>query len=496
MKIAEASWIDNKTVIALTLNNIGKKQFTIIDLETSKFKTLTKPTRNNIYNIKASNDHVYFEADDKGQTNIFSFHLKKGIVAKCTNEEISAQQPSIANDTLYFTSEDLNGSHIKNITLQCEENSYDLFDIEEYIGDTPSDSYFEMAPLVLDNSKKFMTKSISSKEYDEYEHGLTPHSWSFFGGRGYQLSAQTSNYLNSFNLYSSIGLSSEENKPFAELALIYSKYYPIFVFDLQYAQRITESEIYDDPEWDELKAGLGILLPYINTYNLYNLSSYINLNSSYVQISENEAASLDELNNENLIQTGYDLMISLTKTIKKREINPEYGFIFSHSYKDFKSNQDLRSKSFVTTNLLQNFFPGFFMNHSLATSIKNELRPANLLKYHTQENYVPTPGYTFSRGYNYSFTPNFTKATLEYTLPLTYPNTGFGKWIHFTRVYATLFYDHTYSEFIEGTRSFNSRGIEFYLESLTFRKLPLKYGIRLLNKQREDEDHVEFFLSL
>ena len=51
MKIAEASWIDNKTVIALTLNNIGKKQFTIIDLETSKFKTLTKPTRNNIYNI-------------------------------------------------------------------------------------------------------------------------------------------------------------------------------------------------------------------------------------------------------------------------------------------------------------------------------------------------------------------------------------------------------------------------------------------------------------
>jgi hypothetical protein len=261
-QIMEAVFGNNDNIYAIALANNGMKKIIDIDIETGELTNLTRSTRNNIFSLHYE-QVLFFEADDLGSVNIFSFDPDSKIITSCTYESIMAQNPHRYKDQLYYVQTYELGTKIKNQTLECNKVDEDfLFEPEQYIGATPSDNYHGSKPVTIKNYAALLETKSSVTDYPEYSNSLTPHSWSFFAGRGYSVSANTSNMLGSLTMSLANGISPEEQMPYLGFGISYAKYYPILQFGLTHLGRRTQING-STTEWDEQSLNLAMTLPYI-----------------------------------------------------------------------------------------------------------------------------------------------------------------------------------------------------------------------------------------
>ncbi len=497
--IAEATWVDHNTLGIIKLDYQGKKIISQINLKTNKVTDLTPATRNNLYNLRYAQKRFYFEADYKGTTQIFSYHPKSMTTKQCTTEFIAAYTPYIFEDTLYYSNESRNGKRLKLLELdQCQRVVKNLFAMNTYLGKTASDFYHQTNPVEIKNYKKFYTKKADAPSAHNELTGLfSPHSWSFIGARGWQLQGTSNTMLGAWGLNAYIGSSAEENRPFTGFNLSYAKYYPILSFTADYVKRNLEIISGLNSEWTELKTNLDMTLPYIFTHNLYTSINSLTLGVGRIAVSENDYTDPEHLNDDEINTKKINISTSYEKNMTYRQIQPSYAASMNLSYTDIAPKNSDVTNYYGQLGLNFNL-PGFLHNHGWNLTLRREWRPKNRNLYQLQGNYIPTFGYTFSRGYNYEFTADFNKASLEYILPLAYPKGGYKDWIYFTRIYAKVWSDHTNKRNEFGDyHALNSQGVDFIFNSNTFRKLPLAYGIRLINKLKEgeQESQAEVFIN-
>ncbi len=79
------------------------------------------------------------------------------------------------------------------------------------------------------------------------------------------------------------------------------------------------------------------------------------------------------------------------------------------------------------------FFPGLLKHHSL--NIKGAYEGQRPDNYHF-ESKLP-----FSRGYHYKFHEDICKGSINYKIPLLYPDFSLGPVFYLKRIKANLFYD-------------------------------------------------------
>ncbi|MCO4756183.1 MAG: hypothetical protein KC478_17000, partial [Bacteriovoracaceae bacterium] len=102
--ISEAIWYKDQA-IAIVLDKQGMKSIGRVDLEKQSFTPMQSANRNNIYNLSINGDRVFFEADDQGVVNIASMDVNTSKLYSCSNEVISALNPSVHNSKLYYVKE-------------------------------------------------------------------------------------------------------------------------------------------------------------------------------------------------------------------------------------------------------------------------------------------------------------------------------------------------------------------------------------------------------
>ncbi|MEX0798123.1 MAG: hypothetical protein WD025_01685 [Bacteriovoracaceae bacterium] len=495
--IAEALWLDNENLLAIALNQQGMKYIAKLNLKSKELEILKNAGRNNIFGLQVGGGKAYFEADDQGVVNIFSLDLDSLKLRRHGDEKIAAYRPFPAGDKIYYVGEIGNGQKIKSVNIEGSPVESDfLSDFSKYLGEGPSSNYANTAPKTVKNFDKLFEKSAVKKDFFELERGLTPHSWSFIGGRGYQLQAITQNYLNTFSLVAAVGEDAQESRPFANLTLNFKKYYPIFSLNLDYTERSVETEEEKEDQWSEARAGLGMSLPYIYQKNLYSGLNLLSLFGESLQVSYRENAGIHDVSDEQLLIKRAVLNSSFLKRRRYRELYPNWGYKLQAHYIDAEAAQDEDFSSYLGYGKLSLFAPGFQVNHGTNLALSGEYRTNDPSAYRVNSPANQINAYAFSRGYGYEQVDSWQKASLNYILPLSYPNASWGRWFYFNRIYSNLFFDHT-KIFDEREESLNSYGAEFYFESLSFRKIPLTYGLRWMNKlSREDENVAEVFINL
>lgn len=493
--VAEAVWLENGEVAALLLDPQGLKHFAAINLDNKSYQILKEAGRNNVYALRPFGNNLLFEADDQGVVNVFSLNLDKkpesAALARCSNETIAAYRPYPAKGGFYYVAETKNGQRLEKAPYQCEQVAPDfLSDFDKYLGKGPSDNYFNAAPETVENFQKLFADRWGEEDFFELEEGFTPHSWSFIGGRGYQVSLTTQNFLNTFGASVTVGEDVNEARPYAQLSLSYRKYYPVFSLNLSYDERNT-----DLSEWTEARAGLAMTLPYIFRKNLYQGSHALTLAGEQIEISDRMFADLYELDDDQVFMTTAAFSTSLLKDTSLRQLQPRWGYSLQAIYKNAKANQDEDFSSYLGHGNLNLYFPGLKFNHGLKLGLTAEYRPERDRTYRIESPSAVVNEYAFSRGYDFEYVDAWQKASLNYILPAAYPNRSFGRWIYFNRIYANLFFDHTKIE-DEADYTLNSAGAELFFESLTFRKLPLTYGLRFIDKLDDEESQTDFFFRL
>lgn len=496
---AEGVWFANDQLILLKISPDGKKSLVHYYIGSGDEVELTAPTRNNIYSLLYRDEKLYFEADYRGAVNIFSLSLDSFNLSKCTDEPIAAMQPRIIKDKLYYSFESSHGNRIKRKDLNCTEMAYnDLFKDYAHLGTGPSDNYTETDPIEMNNFERFYTATQSTSPYSETDGIFSPHSWNFFGGRGYQIEVNSDNMLGTMSATAIAGITSEENQPFTGLSFSYGKYYPIMNFAIDYLQRKTTlASTEEQSSWSELKSTFSVTLPYIHQYDVYTGIHQLSFYGQHIAVSENDYNSVTRLNDDSLLVKGVNFLSTYTKMMGFRQLQPTSGYDYFLEYADIAQDKT----NFYFTHSVTTYFPGLRKVDGLDFKLTQERRSDDPGLYYLNNNYVSLSGYNFSRGYGYEFSKAFDKLSLEYVAPLFYPNWKLSDWIYFQRIYGRAFFDSTIADVYSYTndfqeRTYNSYGAEFSVETNSLRKFPITLGMRFLRTMRDDQNHAELFFGL
>lgn len=494
--ITQAAWVNDEKLALLATDKTGAKVLALYNLKDRQFIPLLTTTKNNLFNITPHQRDIYFEADYQGKVNIFKYSLDSHQISQCTNEYIAASMPSVYENDILFVTETAQGKKVKSVPKKCQAlKSDEILAIDKYISNGPSDNYHQVPPVFLKDHLSYYEGEATPQKYDENKGAFSPHSWSFIGGRGFQLEVNARNQLGSFATNAAVGSISEEGTGFASFDIDYSKYYPIFNLSLEHAKR---NVLIDENSnsWTETQILTSLSLPFFQSHNFYNGAHSLTFGYGAISVTDNDYIVESKLSNETLAVKSITLNSSYLKSLRFQSIHPDWGVEAQLQYTDLQSN-----KTTATNYLAQYKFdlyaPGLVSNDGFQFSFSGEQRPQSEALYLLQSEYVPTVGYLFSRGYAYEFTPRFDKISSQYSFPISFPKAGLSDWIYITRIYSQVFYDYTKLENSDfTTKTLGSHGVEFIFDTNVLRKLPISLGIRLVHQQRNQLNQLGFFLTL
>jgi hypothetical protein len=505
LRLTEAAALDNDRLIVLAIDTSGNKSLIAAQFGSEKYSTVLAASRNNIFGLQSNtNSEVLFEAQYKGATEVIKVNVDKLSFAQCTKSRISAYAPTFDGASFYYSEQIPYGNRIQKESLdKCTAMpASELVDFK-YLGDNPSDNYNKFAPTSFTNQPEMYTKNASNypeKDYGSFDaRAFTPHSWSFFVGRGFGLSVTTDNYLGDFGGTLAVGSSAEENTPFTHVQIDYKKYWPVISLLGSIQDRSAEVMGTDqDLTWREGSYGLGITLPFQARHHLYSSSALISYQAEKLHT---ETFELDEVTvvgaqESDYLQQSVSLTMAVAKDLTHRSIISPWSTGLFLEYQDASGESvDSMPGAYRTYGLLSFTTPGIFANNGVALLFSGQKNKEGTGNYLFPAPILNPTGYVYSRGFEYKPADEFSKASFNYLFPIIYPDINLGAVIYVNRVYGNLYVDHTKYVIADAATNLNSFGAEVSMQTVLFRFLPLEIGIRYFYKLDPDEDGGEIFLA-
>jgi hypothetical protein len=176
-----------------------------------------------------------------------------------------------------------------------------------------------------------------------------------------------------------------------------------------------------------------------------------------------------------------------------RDFLPPKGIYLNAEAFNTVGNSNLNGSQF--SGYLHAYLPGFDRHHSLNgyMAFQGTLFTNNFLTNYIFENRVPVP-----RGQSVFRSQNFFSASVNYALPLLYPDLALGPLLNIQRVRANLFFDYGFgnSPINRINQSYSTVGIEYTFDVNVMRFLPqLDLGFRISKGLSPATTTFEFLLG-
>ncbi|CAM9917368.1 unnamed protein product [Chrysoparadoxa australica] len=187
---------NQKEVYLLFQDKAGKRSIGLYDLAQKSLSRLTPYTRNNLANLRSSSFGLLFEGDYLGRVQAMLLDGKS--VKACTRVPIMAYTPSVIGTEIWYASERENGQRLEKVKANsCLAVKSSAFFEGEIGAKDPS-----VSTGLVSQNVDLQESSIKKEVVSDISEGLTgsgPHSWSFLGGRGYQVEVDRRRYLGTFS---------------------------------------------------------------------------------------------------------------------------------------------------------------------------------------------------------------------------------------------------------------------------------------------------------
>ncbi|MEC7278332.1 MAG: hypothetical protein VXV96_18565 [Bdellovibrionota bacterium] len=488
----EATYKNNSELYVLYQNEKGERALGLVDLENSQATALTPFTRVNLYSLRAFNDDLLFEGDWQGRVQVISMG-EKGALKACTNEPVMARNPSGSLDRITYAAMDGDGEKIKEVDLsKCQRIDSALF------WDQRDEETLSVAGFGESKARDYdlsLKKDLPLSETSLTTRGLSPNSWSFIGGRGFQAQIQGSNYLGDISYLAVAGQDSEEETPFGEFHLSYNKYLITTSLYGIYEKRDTRlSSVEGDKEWNEFEYGLRLAVPLTWVDGLYTTRMRLGAHLSQLKVSDRYGIYSFRVNDEKLDVYGAAFSLSHLKRRTYQQIYPEYGASFKAFYRNIDSDRRDGYGTYLTFLEGSLFLPGLWENAGLRIRGVAEIQDDGLNNYRHDPVNEDFRSYVFSRGFNYNYVDQYVKGSADYAFPLLNTDWNLAGWHYIKRLYMNLFYDQTRAELLGRKYDLKSFGGELNFQATWFRRLPLDYGVRY-SKKIDSGQRWDFFLG-
>ncbi len=498
--LSRIAWMENNEEIVTIAKKEGKLALMKVSLNDGSFSQLSPWTSHTMETPIVRGDYIYFNGSFGGIDNIFRIKTngENQDIEQMTSVPVGSYEPSLSVDgrKIYFTEFSSKGTFISYQDISNEnERSNNKISIQE-----PSEMPLYNSVAIKSEGGDILNK-IEPQTYkiDKFKgllKGQKLHSW------GIEASTQSSNLsLSMVNLMNdvSINLSSrinynESNKTGYNAVVSIGRFYPQWDFIVGSNDRSTN---YFDPtrkdtsrilNFRELRLGAAVSLPLQWVKGNYNNRFVPRISFSNRNLGDLKTQLVD-FDNKTVNTLESTLGFGTTRRTALQNLGTRLGYSVDAGYRTTLSKNRGKLEDAISARA-SIFLPGLGANHRLKIT-------GNYLREDFSNFYQFSDDFAYARGYNSIGADIHNSVSIDYSMPLLYPDFGIPTLAFFKRLRTNLFYDWSAFGVIgRDTRfNFNSTGIELLMDTKILNIAEVGLGARIYKQfSREKKTGIEFIL--
>lgn len=511
---------DGKQIVVLRITPEGKA-LTQYDVTTGTSTDLLPVSDENVGYPVPFNHYVFYNSPFSGIDNIYVLDTRTGQRFQVTSSRYGAYNPAISPDgkSIYYNDQTKDGLDIVRIDFDPA--------FWKPLGEVQSSSPVFADLLTEQEGGRNLPATVTTETYDIKRYRrvsgmFNPHSW---GPYIENTLSQINLGITSDDVLSTTSWSAgylydvNESTGTWRAGMSYQGFYPIIDVNVSMATRQQNTRLFGrdvDFEWDEYGGSAGLRLPLLLTRSKYNTSLELSNSLGYTKVYNFKHAvsvngqvvssgfnrivqandSLDFLFTDRigegvLIYNRAALSFNRGLKVSRRDFLPRWAQFFAAEYYHTPYGGDFSGRLWMVRGSL--YFPGLFKHHSfyIRTGHQEVLSGFDDLSNYAFRNRLFKP-----RGHSYPRDTKFTSFSVNYALPLWYPDISIGPVLNIQRIKANAFYDHGISEgrlylyqfevggptqvyFIDNGDTWQSAGVELTFDVNLMRFLPqFELGVR------------------
>lgn len=441
------------------------------DLTSKQIIPLTNWTSHAIGRISVGSDRVVFSASYTGIDNIFSVDLEgsKQIV-QLSSVEVGAYQPDISTNEQEIVMSEFTPNGYILTSLLLTDAKGDLFDLKEPTEmDRFNISISEDEGSILD---EVPNKNYEVEKYRGILDGTKLHSWGYSAENSYTgLYVGLTNILNDFNVDLN-GIYNRNEQAFQYSGTVdYAKYFTVLSLKASVDDRSSviinqARDAFILNEFNQTSFGAGLSIPLTWQHGNYTTGLTISSDLVNYHVDDNFATTSSAFN-----FSSYEAQLSFYNVRRKayQNLQSRFGqYLFMYYGKTLNTIDGERFNTQAGF-----YLPGIAYNHGI------------LIEYEYQNELLINPFqypdyFNYARGYGYVPNDELARFSVNYQMPLLYPDWGFFNFAYFKRVKVNFFYDVAESvvNIVNYSLTQESYGAELTFENVMLNVLPVSFTFR------------------
>ena len=517
--LAAPRYAPDGTVVALVKRD-GWSALHRLSLDGQAATALTPWTHHTIGTPYVAGETAYFSASFTGVDNVFAVPLDgSGAIAQLTEVAVGAYGPSVRDGRLYFTEVDRRGDPV-SVLDRADWLLRPLGEIVEPV-DLPAYAPFRPEGAALRFRENFeaprpvgparvlrpgeTVEAPAGARADARRNGGVPYNSLL---RGFQvhtvqplvdrveasLSLLGENVLSDVQAEASVAYNYVEDRFRINANVTVAKTWPWLQLDLGQAARNYRAVDLDSlaerrlllPQrrFDEQTLGLRLLAPLRQVAGAYNYSLTPQLGIRAYRFTDASAETLRTLGGDNLAAVTLGLSARRTRFTAAKQVGPRGGQLFDLTLQRGLGGEGARQLRLT----VGQYLPGVHRSHSALVRLHYRTES-------TLNQYQFADRFFYARGYSRLFSDATVTASVDYGLPLLYPDLGAAGIVYCRRLRANAFADVMHYRFdppydVVPTLA-ASVGVDLIADLTLFNVQPLPVGVRLAYRLREDFLGVE-----
>lgn len=421
-----------------------------------------------ISNPIVSEDYIYYTSSWSGLDNIYALRRWDGQIFQVTSRILGAYYPSLSPNGINLVFCDVDDQGYSPAVLKILPEKW--IPLKQVV--KRGSDYYQ--PCIDQEAGENVLahipdKTYRVKDYSTIRHLFNFHSWFITPMEetsGWSLMANSQNVLGTCQVFGGYEFNSNEKTQAYSAGFSYAGWYPIIDASASIGGRTSR---FTDPSgvdhsysWKEKRFLTGFHIPLNLSRSHYQTYVTIGMNCEYFFDS-------DDLEGVQHNLTSY-LFFSRTYQGMK-DIIPIKGQQFYGRFTDTPWGGDYQGRRLSLQTVF--YLPGLFRHHGWRLDFGYEKQ--------NPINYIFDSQMEFARGHNSRYYPELFRISLNYALPLVYPDLSLLHTLYSKRIHANLFSDYLRGEWGSRSKDYPSVGVELFSETYLFQlQIPFYMGIRYI----------------
>lgn len=459
---------DGKSIVALKTIK-GDRSVVLIEYESGKEIELLPPSKENIGHPIMMGNLLFFNSPVSGVDNIYVYDIQHQKKLQVTSSKYGAYNPALSKDgkRIYYNEQARDGFDV--VAIPFDPSSWKEFATkEEPEGYAQYITEQEGRPTLFDS---IPDQKYATQKYSKLSGIINPYSWGVYFNSSFtqaDIGISTQDILSTTSLKAGYLYDINERTGSWRFGVSYQNWFPIIDAQVLFGKRKDNSTAFGNKiemDWDETTFESGVRIPLVLTRSKYysglefgNYVGLTNVSSFQNKITNGDSVVYDgpgrlalflyrpdttlayvfkdQLNDGYLYYDRFYFSFYRMLKQSRRDINSKFGQVIEYELYSTPFGGDFKGMLWALRSAF--YFPGFFKHHSLYARIGYQVSDQDVsTNYYTFRNRVFKP-----RGYSFPNDETFYSFSVNYSLPIWYPDIALGPVLNIQRVKANLFYDY------------------------------------------------------